>query len=132
MPVCVNCGGGDFLWLDTLRTGGFGNKTLSLRSKGALPLGTRICRGCGHADLFLKDPSVLKDITIGKDPEFRSVPGALGDLPAAPAMAPPVATTPPAVAWSEEAEPTAALAKKPARRKLPPKAKQGGPPLILD
>jgi hypothetical protein len=59
-PVCSNCGAGDFVWANDLKTGGaIGGGTLSLRSRGELSLGTRICRSCGHADLFLKDPSIL-------------------------------------------------------------------------
>jgi hypothetical protein len=60
-PVCTNCGGNEFVWAGELKTGGrFGQGPLSLRSGGELPLGTRICRGCGHADLFLRDVTILQ------------------------------------------------------------------------
>jgi hypothetical protein len=59
-PICSNCGGTDFLWASELRTGGrLASGPLSLRPAGELALGTRICRTCGHADLFLKDVKIL-------------------------------------------------------------------------
>lgn len=57
-PVCSNCNGTDFVWANELKTGMTG-ASLSLRARGEVPLGTRICRTCGHADLFLRDISIL-------------------------------------------------------------------------
>jgi len=57
-PVCSNCNGTDFVWANELKTGITG-ASLSLRARGEVPLGTRICRTCGHADLFLRDISIL-------------------------------------------------------------------------
>jgi len=70
VPVCSNCGGSDFVWADTLRTGAIGRGGLSLRSGGELALGTRVCRGCGHADLFVKDPTILRQPHTWKPGEF--------------------------------------------------------------
>ena len=42
-PVCSNCGASDFVWANELKTGGIGGGSLSLRSRGELALGTRIC-----------------------------------------------------------------------------------------
>jgi hypothetical protein len=86
-PVCSNCSGTDFVWVNELRTGTIGRGSLSIRSGGELSLGTRICRNCGHADLFLKDPSVLKMPHTWRPGEF--VP-----IPARPAATPPPAPTP--------------------------------------
>ena len=58
-PVCSNCSGTDVVWSNELKTGMTGGGTLSLRARGEIPLGTRICRTCGHADLFLRDISIL-------------------------------------------------------------------------
>ncbi|MFZ0891737.1 MAG: hypothetical protein WAN77_04970, partial [Thermoplasmata archaeon] len=69
-PVCSNCGASDFVWANELKTGSLGSGTLSLRPRGELAMGTRICRSCGHADLFLKDPSVLKAPHTWRPGEF--------------------------------------------------------------
>ena len=73
-PVCSNCGASDFVWANDLKTGSIGGGTLSLRSRGELSLGTRICRACGHADLFLKDPSVLRMPHTWRPGEFVPIP----------------------------------------------------------
>ena len=141
MPVCVNCGGGDFVWADSLHTGGLGRRTLSLRARGDLPLGTRVCRGCGHADLFLKDVSVLKELSPGTTGDFQPLPAALSGAPSSgssrtsDSLPPSVADASdrtPAVPWSEGAEPSPPEVKKPPRRRGPAKGKTTGPPLILD
>jgi len=72
-PMCSNCGGSDFVWANDLKTGGLGGGSLSLRSRGELSLGTRICRGCGHADLFLKDPAILRMPHTWKPGEFTPI-----------------------------------------------------------
>ena len=82
MPVCSNCGGNDFVWAENLKTGTIGRGTLSLRSGGELALGTRVCRGCGHADLFVKDPTVLRQPHTWRPGEFVPMPPR---APAAPA-----------------------------------------------
>ena len=76
-PVCSNCGASDFVWANDLKTGGgLGGGTLSLRARGELAMGTRICKSCGHADLFLKDPSILRMPHTWKPGEFVPIPAA--------------------------------------------------------
>ncbi len=75
-PVCSNCGANDFVWANELKTGMIGRGTLSLRSQGELSLGTRICRACGHADLFLKDPAILRQPHTWRPGEFVPIPAA--------------------------------------------------------
>ncbi len=100
-PVCSNCGANDFVWANELKTGSLGSGTLSLRARGELALGTRICRSCGHADLFLKDPSVLKAPHTWKPGEFVPIhprpnppPAHVQHPSAAPAHPAPVAPPP--------------------------------------
>jgi hypothetical protein len=73
-PVCSNCGANDFVWANDLKTGSLGGGTLSLRSRGELAIGTRICKSCGHADLFLRDPSILRMPHTWKPGEFVPIP----------------------------------------------------------
>ncbi|MGC2204658.1 MAG: hypothetical protein WA719_01855 [Thermoplasmata archaeon] len=106
-PVCSNCGAGDFVWANELKTGTIGGGTLSLRSRGELSMGTRICRGCGHADLFLKDPAILRMPHVWRPGEFVPIPSSPGhhsphgsepkppESPAAPTPPPVAAPTPP-------------------------------------
>ena len=68
-PVCTNCNGTDFVWANELKTGMTG-ASLSLRTRGEIPLGTRICRTCGHADLFLRDISILHQPNLWRPGEF--------------------------------------------------------------
>ncbi|HEY1198321.1 MAG TPA: hypothetical protein VGG32_06305, partial [Thermoplasmata archaeon] len=72
-PVCSNCGASDFVWANDLKTGGLGGGSLSLRARGELSLGTRICRACGHADLFMKDPSILRMPHTWRPGEFTPI-----------------------------------------------------------
>jgi len=90
-PVCSNCGASDFVWANDLKTGGLGGGSLSLRSRGELSLGTRVCRSCGHADLFLKDPSVLRMPHTWRPGEFTPIPSHPAP---AHALSPPVAPSP--------------------------------------
>jgi hypothetical protein len=108
-PVCTNCGSTDFVWAGELKTGGrLSAGQLSLRQGGELPLGTRICRTCGHADLFLRDTRILQAPHEWKPGEFvpiRTQPPATPSAPppspapspppSAPAPAPSMATPPP-------------------------------------
>ena len=96
MPVCSNCGGSDFVWAENLRTGGLGRGGLSLRSGGELAIGTRVCRGCGHADLFVKDPTVLRQPHTWKPGEFVPIPPRTPapQRPGAAATEPPAPTAP--------------------------------------
>ncbi len=73
-PVCSNCGANDFVWANELKTGSIGGGTLSLRSRGELSMGTRICKSCGHADLFLKDPAILTTASHLETGRIRSDP----------------------------------------------------------
>lgn len=91
-PTCTNCSGTDFVWANELKTGGVtGSGGLSLRSRGEIPLGTRICRTCGHAELFLRDLSVLHQPHNWKPGEFIPIPHRPKAAPAAPATPPPAA-----------------------------------------
>jgi hypothetical protein len=70
-PTCTNCGASDFVWANELKTGGMtGSGTLSLRPRGEVPLGTRICRACGHAELFLRDLTLLHQPHTWRPGEF--------------------------------------------------------------
>lgn len=73
-PVCSNCGASDFVWANELKTGSIGGGSLSLRARGELSMGTRLCRACGHADLFLKDPAILRMPHTWKPGEFVPIP----------------------------------------------------------
>jgi hypothetical protein len=121
-PVCSNCGASDFVWANELKTGSIGGGSLSLRARGELPMGTRICRSCGHADLFLKDPSILRMPHTWKPGEFvpiapRAAPAtASAATPATSAAPAPVArpNPPPAPAPMASSPPTPAAAPPPA------------------
>jgi hypothetical protein len=94
-PVCSNCNGSDFVWANELKTGMTG-ASLSLRSRGEVPLGTRICRTCGHADLFLRDISILHQPHNWRPGEFVPiVPKSTG--PKAPTPAPSTPSAPPSM-----------------------------------
>ncbi|MHB8351766.1 MAG: hypothetical protein ACYDFT_03615 [Thermoplasmata archaeon] len=70
-PICINCSGTEFVWAGELKTGGrFASGPLALRAGGELPLGTRICRSCGHAELFLRDVTVLQSPHHWRPGEF--------------------------------------------------------------
>ncbi len=70
-PICINCSGTEFVWAGELKTGGrLASGPLALRAGGELPLGTRICRSCGHADLFLRDVTVLQSPHHWRPGEF--------------------------------------------------------------
>ncbi|MCI4348488.1 MAG: hypothetical protein L3J97_07730, partial [Thermoplasmata archaeon] len=81
-PTCSNCGASDFVWANELKTGLTGGGTLSLRPRGEIPVGTRICRACGHADLFLRELGILHQPNLWRPGEF---------IPIAPKPAPPAA-----------------------------------------
>ncbi len=103
MPVCSNCGGSDFVWAENVKTGGFGRTGLSLRSGGELALGTRVCRGCGHADLFVKDPTILRQPHTWRPGEFVPIPPRSGTAPKPSNPASPATPAPPAPAPSAPA-----------------------------
>lgn len=115
-PVCNNCGASDFVWANDLKTGGIGGGSLSLRSRGELSLGTRICRACGHADLFMKDPSILRMPHTWKPGEFTPIASKPG--PAHHAAAPAATPTP---------APAASHAAAPASTSTPPEPPTGKP-----
>ena len=98
-PTCSNCAGTEFVWANEVKTGTGGG--LSLRPKGEIPIGTRICKTCGHADLFLHDLSLLKNPHLWMPGEFYPI-----STKAAPAAPPPSAPAP--------AAPTAPVAPAPA------------------
>ncbi|MCI4347914.1 MAG: hypothetical protein L3J97_04765 [Thermoplasmata archaeon] len=80
-PTCSNCGASDFVWANELKTGLTGGGTLSLRPRGEIPVGTRICRACGHADLFLRELGILHQPNLWRPGEF--IPIAPKPAPAA-------------------------------------------------
>jgi hypothetical protein len=75
-PTCTNCSGNDFVWANELKTaaGMGGGGGLSLRPRGEVPLGARICRTCGHAELFLRDLALLHQPQSWKPGEFIPIP----------------------------------------------------------
>ena len=101
-PVCTNCNGTDFVWANDLKTGAMG-AGLSLRSRGEVPLGARICRTCGHAELFLRDLSILHQPHTWRPGEFVPIVAKPAAKPTehhhhaepAPAPAPTAAPAPP-------------------------------------
>ncbi|HTP55210.1 MAG TPA: hypothetical protein VML53_00900 [Thermoplasmata archaeon] len=132
-PLCSNCGGSDFVWVNELRTGTIGGGSLSIRSRGELSLGTRICRNCGHADLFLKDPTILKMPHTWRPGEFVPIvsrpaagaPGAPGSSAAHPpvhAVAPPNPPPPPPPPPMAPSAPPAAPTSPTSSPPLPPEA----------
>ena len=103
-PTCTNCNGTDFVWANELKTGMTGGGSLSLRARGEIPIGTRICRTCGHAELFLRDLSVLHQphtwrqgefIPIPSKPKTEAAPRHSTPAPAAPAPAVPASSPAP-------------------------------------
>jgi hypothetical protein len=97
-PTCSNCGASDFVWANELKTGNLSGGTLSLRSRGEIPLGTRICRTCGHADLFLRELSILQQPHLWRPGEFIPItpkPAAPKPAPTHPHAHPPAAPPPP-------------------------------------
>jgi hypothetical protein len=124
-PVCVNCGASDFVWVNDIKTGSIGGGTLSLRSRGELALGTRICRSCGHADLFLKDPTILRMPHTWRPGEFVPIPAR---APSPPANHPPAAPTPaPASPRAATAPPSPPIPTGPAPPPPPPEMKPAAP-----
>ncbi len=144
MPVCSNCGSEEFVWTESLRTGSIGRGSLSLRSGGELPLGARICRGCGRADLFLKDLTVVRDPQKWAKGEF--VPLAPAASPASPISPPPRPTAGPLVpselpapaplplptAQAAVPEPPVTEPKRVPRRRAAPRSKAAAPALSHD
>lgn len=123
-PVCSNCGASDFVWVNELRTGTIGGGSLSIRSRGELSLGTRLCRNCGHADLFLKDPSILKMPHTWRPGEFVPIPNKPAS--ATVASVPPVVSAPPMAA---PPPPPPAPAAPPAAAPPPPSPAIAAPPV---
>ncbi|MGC2035478.1 MAG: hypothetical protein WA761_08560, partial [Thermoplasmata archaeon] len=73
-PTCSNCGASDFVWANDLRTGMTGSGSLSVRPRGEIGMGARICRACGHADLFLRDIAILHQPQRWRPGEFVPIP----------------------------------------------------------
>lgn len=123
-PTCSNCGANEFVWANELKTGMTGGGTLSLRSRGEVPLGTRICRTCGHADLFLRDLSILHQPHTWRPGEFvpitpkaapaKSAPAAHAHPAPPPSPPPPPPAVPPSAPYALAPPPYAPLAAAPA------------------
>ncbi len=117
-PTCTNCSGTEFVWANEVKTGTAGG--LSLRPKGEVPIGTRICKNCGHADLFLHDLELLKKPHLWKPGEFYPISGksssssdapsstssAPAPLPSTP-LPPPTAPSPSPSSWPPPPQPPA-------------------------
>lgn len=141
MASCPYCGGNEFVRANLVRSGWRGRGQLSLRSGGGLPLATRVCLGCGRAELFLRDTSVLRDPSKWEDGEFAretetpapppptATPSSEPPPPPPPVSAP---VPPPTSAPVPAEEPSAASLKRAPRRRNPPKSKAPAPPLILE
>jgi hypothetical protein len=123
-PTCSNCGASDFVWANELKTGMTGGGTLSLRSRGEIPLGTRICRTCGHADLFLRDLAVLHQPHTWRPGEFVPI------VPKTPAPKPPVVHAHPTPPPSHPPPPPAAPAPAPYALTPPPYAPLAAAPAV--
>ncbi|MFZ0830435.1 MAG: hypothetical protein WAN40_04790, partial [Thermoplasmata archaeon] len=72
-PKCTNCGSSDLVWAPEVKSGTIGSGSISLRGRGELPLGARICRQCGHAELFLHDLSVVRNPSAWRPGEFTII-----------------------------------------------------------
>jgi hypothetical protein len=139
LPACPHCGGNDFVWTNAVRAGRFGRASVLLRSGRAVPLETRICRGCGHADLFVAEPGAVAPGDLWDEKpstEVVSAPTPKEErlAPAAPAVPEPLAPVSPlaeAAAWSEVNEPAVPEKKRVNRRRAVAK-KSAGPSLIHD
>ncbi len=103
-PVCSNCNGTDFVWANELKTGVTG-ASLSLRARGEVPLGTRICRTCGHADLFLRDISILHQPHNWRPGEFVPIVAKSSAKPSHTSHAGAPPPPPPPTASSSEMSP---------------------------
>lgn len=95
-PKCSNCGGVEFVWANEIKTG-HASGGLSLRPQGEVPIGTRICKNCGHADLFLHNLDLLNKPHLWKPGEFFPISGMKSVEPT-PALAPALAPAAPAPA----------------------------------
>ena len=102
-PTCTNCGGNDFVWANELRTGKSGEGGIALRPRSESPIGARVCRTCGHADLFLRDLSLVHQTHLWRPGEFVPIPRPQNpthphhhSAPAPPPPPPPVAEPAPA------------------------------------
>lgn len=98
-PVCTNCGSGEFVWTDDIYTGTLAGGSISLRPRGQLSLGARVCRSCGMANFFLIDVSILRNPQAWAPGEFtviRSRADPPTPKPAQPSPSP-HPTPPPAV-----------------------------------
>jgi Domain of unknown function (DUF4352) len=111
-PTCDNCGRGDFLWANEVRSG---SGALSLRPSGEISLGARICRFCGRAELFLHNTAILHRPQEWQANEFVPIPASSapqGTAPSltavAPRSSPPKsqATSPPSPSAAASARPT--------------------------
>jgi len=119
-PTCSNCSGTEFVWANEVKTGTAGG--LSLRPKGEVPIGTRICKNCGHADLFLHDLDLLKKPHLWKPGEFYPISGKAssssetsGSTARTPSPAPPTPT-----AWPPPPGPPAPPSPEPSLAPPPP------------
>jgi hypothetical protein len=119
-PVCSNCNGTDFVWANELKTGMTGGGALSIRARGDLPLGTRICRSCGHADLFLRDISILHQPHLWRPGEFIPIVSKSTAKPATHHAAEPATATPVPVAAPMAPAVTSAPAPTPTMASSPP------------
>ena len=114
MVGCSNCGGSDFVWAGRVRSGLTGAGRLALRGRGEAEFGTRICRTCGHADLFVRDLALVRSPHRWKPGEFGPVPDEIA--PRRPMATPPATAPIPSTPVAPVETPPAA----PAVRPIPP------------
>lgn len=101
MVTCTNCGASDFVWSDGLRAGLTGAGGLTLRGRKEAGLGVRICRSCGHADLFLRDTTLMRSPHLWREGEFVPI-----TIPARPKARPSPSPSPAVPARAVSASPT--------------------------
>jgi hypothetical protein len=123
MPKCSNCGASDFVWASRVRSGLTGVGGLALRGRREGEIGTRVCRACGHADLFVRDLWLLQAPHLWKPGEF--VP--MTERPEA--RPPPVARASATVAASHSSLPRAAPAPAPGPTAAPAQTAAPLPPV---
>ena len=101
-PKCTNCGGSDFVWANEVRAG---SKSISIRPRGEIMLGARICRACGSAEFFLHDTKILHEPVNWLEGEFVSIRPS--PAPVAPRSPPTTSAvpTPPIPQPTEQASP---------------------------
>jgi hypothetical protein len=117
---CPNCGSSDFVWAGRVRSGLTGAGRLSLRGRGEAEFGTRICRACGHADLFVRDLDLLRSPHRWRPGEFGPVPNEFTPRRAPPSTPAASPSPPPSTPKADPAAPPRPVAPPPPQVVTPP------------